>query len=358
MRGRHPNLPLSGLPVRFQTVGLGDAIVVGRGCQKSPRRETTSRTLIGENKGHGCATHGIALIVGELDDRFQTILAGNIVNCAISLKYLKLQRGGRGGRKAEGQGESKALEQHIQLCAGRGICIGETGIPLVYVLLGIMESTAMPLRFVSALFLGGFLMVSPFALAADFPDPVLDAKPGATSPQIAVLAGGCFWCTEVVFEYVAGVSEVVSGYAGGTKESARYDAVSAGATNHAEVIQVKFDPAKVSYGQILKIFFAVAHDPTQLNRQGPDWGKQYRSEIFYADEEQKKVAEAYIAQVDQAKVFSGKIVTRVSALEKFYPAEGYHQDFVKRNPNHGYVVVHALPKVEKLKKNFPGKVKK
>jgi peptide-methionine (S)-S-oxide reductase len=195
------------------------------------------------------------------------------------------------------------------------------------------------------------------AFAADFPDPALDAKP-ATSAQTAVLAGGCFWCTEVVFEQLEGVSEVVSGYAGGTAESAHYDVVSAGRTDHAEVIQVKYDPSKITYGQILKIFFAVAHDPTQLNRQGPDWGRQYRSSIFYKDEEQKRVAEAYIAQLDQAKVFPKKIVTEVVPLKRFYPAEDYHQDFVRRNPMHPYVVVNAKPKVEKVRKQYAGKTKK
>jgi peptide-methionine (S)-S-oxide reductase len=201
--------------------------------------------------------------------------------------------------------------------------------------------------------------LKPSELVPDFPDPAIDipAAPGAKM-QSAVLAGGCFWCTEAVYERLEGVKEVTSGYAGGTAETANYEAVSSGLTEHAESIRIVFDPAKISYGQILKIFFSVAHDPTQLNRQGPDWGRQYRSAIFYADEQQKKVAEAYIAQLNAAKVFDKKIVTEVVPLKKFYPAEGYHQDFVRRNPRQPYVVVNALPKVEKLKKQYPDRVKK
>ncbi|MBK5294657.1 MAG: peptide-methionine (S)-S-oxide reductase MsrA [Acidobacteriia bacterium] len=210
--------------------------------------------------------------------------------------------------------------------------------------------------------LGGMLMMSwiSTAFSADggkFPDPATDVKPGGAALQTAVLAGGCFWCTEAVFEQLAGVKEVVSGYAGGSAQTAHYDVVSAGQTDHAEVIQVSFDAAKISYGRILKIFFSVAHDPTQVNRQGPDWGRQYRSSVFYADAEQKRVAEAYIAQLNQAKVFSAKIATEVVPLTKFYAAEGYHQDFVKRNPAHPYVVVNAKPKVAKVRKAHPDQVK-
>ena len=196
-------------------------------------------------------------------------------------------------------------------------------------------------------------------LVPGFPEPAVDipAGPGAKQ-QEAVLAGGCFWCTEAVFEHLEGVKDVVSGYSGGAAQNADYDSVSSGRTDHAEAIRIVFDPAKITYGQVLKVFFSVAHDPTQLNRQGPDWGRQYRSAIFYADQEQKKVAEAYIAQLTQAKVFDKKIVTEVVPLKKFFPAENYHQDFVKRNPRQGYVVVNALPKVEKLKKKYPEKVKK
>jgi len=192
-----------------------------------------------------------------------------------------------------------------------------------------------------------------------FPDPAVDVSAtGKTGRQVAVLAGGCFWCTEAVFEQLEGVNEVVSGYAGGTAETAHYDVVSAGSTDHAEAIQITFDPSRITYGRLLKVFFSVAHDPTQLNRQGPDWGRQYRSAIFYADEEQKRVAEAYITQLQQAKVFAKQIVTQVVPLKKFFPAETYHQDFVKRNPNQPYVVVNARPKVEKVRKQFPSQTKK
>jgi peptide-methionine (S)-S-oxide reductase len=190
-----------------------------------------------------------------------------------------------------------------------------------------------------------------------FPDPKIDlvVSPDETSAK-AVLAGGCFWCTEAVFEHVKGVTNVVSGYAGGSAETADYRKVAAGVTDHAEVIEITYDPRVTSYGQLLKFFFYIAHDPTQLNKQGPDWGRQYRSAIFYANDEQKRVAEAYIAQLEAAKVFPKKIVTTLERLDRFYTAEDYHQDYVVNNPRNGYVVVNALPKVEKLKKTFPEKV--
>lgn len=184
------------------------------------------------------------------------------------------------------------------------------------------------------------------------PDPATDVR-AEKGKQTAVFAGGCFWCTEAVFEPVKGVSDVVSGYAGGSKESAHYNLVSGGGTKHAEVIQIRYDPAQISYGQLLKIFFSVAHDPTTLNRQGPDHGAQYRSEIFYVHDEQKRVAEAYIQQLTAAKSFDQPIVTKISNLIAFYPAEEYHQDFVQRNPMHPYVVVNAKPKIKKLKETFP-----
>lgn len=192
------------------------------------------------------------------------------------------------------------------------------------------------------------------AKSDDFPNPRLDAelspKPGTAK---AVLAGGCFWCTEAVFEHIGGVKSVVSGYSGGTAETANYDTVSSGGTDHAEAIEVTYDPSKVTFGTILKYFFWVAHDPTQLNRQGPDHGRQYRSAIFYAGDEQRRIAEAYIRQLDEAKVFGKPIVTEVAPLEAFYPAEKYHQNFVKNNPFHPYVMVNALPKVDKAKKAAP-----
>ncbi|MSV30274.1 MAG: peptide-methionine (S)-S-oxide reductase [Bryobacterales bacterium] len=199
--------------------------------------------------------------------------------------------------------------------------------------------------------------LSTTARAASLPDPAIDVT-ASGKRQTAVFAGGCFWCTEAVFEQLAGVHGVISGYSGGEKRDATYPQVSSGATNHAEAIQINFDPAKITYGQLLKVFFSVAHDPTTLNYQGPDHGRQYRSAIFYADEEQKRVADAYIKQLDEAKVFHHRIVTEVKELKAFYVAEEYHQDFVVRNPSHGYVVVNALPKISKVKKEFPTLVKK
>ena len=192
---------------------------------------------------------------------------------------------------------------------------------------------------------------------AEFPSPTLDAAP-AQGRQTAVLAGGCFWCTEAVFEAVEGVEEVIAGYAGGSRETARYEIVSTGRTGHAESILITYDPARITYGQLLKIFFSVAHDPTQLNRQGADTGPQYRSAIFYADQEQKRVAEAYIRQLNQAGVFPGPIVTEVVPLTKFYTAEDYHQDFAARNGSHPYIVAVSDPKLVKLKKMYPGCVRK
>ncbi len=195
-------------------------------------------------------------------------------------------------------------------------------------------------------------------MAADFPDPAVDAKLATTKGKAtAILAGGCFWCTEAVFEIMEGVEDVISGYSGGTKETAKYDIVSSGRTGHAEAILITYDPSKVTYGQLLKIFFAVAHDPTTLNRQGNDIGPQYRSAIFYADEEQKKIAQAYIAQLDSAHVLKNPIVTQVVPVDKFYTAEGYHQNYSANNKT-GYVVAVSDPKVEKLKKQFPGCVRK
>jgi peptide-methionine (S)-S-oxide reductase len=201
------------------------------------------------------------------------------------------------------------------------------------------------------------LVVPAAALAVTIPDPASDVAASAKR-QTAVFAGGCFWCTEAVFEQLAGVHSVVSGYSGGEKRDATYQQVSAGATNHAEAIQINFDPAKVTFGQLLKVFFSAAHDPTTLNYQGPDHGRQYRSAIFYIDEEQRRVAEAYIKQLDEAKVFPHRIVTEVKQMKAFYAAEEYHQDFVVRNPTHGYVVVNALPKIAKVKKEFPALVRK
>jgi peptide-methionine (S)-S-oxide reductase len=194
--------------------------------------------------------------------------------------------------------------------------------------------------------------------APRFPDPSVDPKPAKAGPQIAVLAGGCFWGVEAVFDRLDGVSNVVSGFAGGNASTAHYDIVSTGTTGHAESVQITYDPAKISYGTLLKVFFAVAHDPTELNRQGPDEGTQYRSSIFYATPEQKTVAEAYVRQLSAAKVFSRAIVTKVVPLEGFYSAEPYHQHFLDRNPTYPYIVYNDLPKLDHLKKEFPELLKK
>ncbi len=188
-------------------------------------------------------------------------------------------------------------------------------------------------------------------VTATIPDPAEDLKPtdGQTEAKL-VLAGGCFWCTEAVFEAVPGVTGVVSGYAGGSKVDAEYRKVSAAQTEHAEVIEITYDPSKVTFARLLKVFFGAAHDPTQLNRQGPDTGKQYRSAIFYANDDQKRVAEAYIKQLEKAKVFDKPIVTTMEKLDAFYPAEDYHQDYVKNHPQDGYVRQNVPAKLEKLKK--------
>jgi peptide-methionine (S)-S-oxide reductase len=184
----------------------------------------------------------------------------------------------------------------------------------------------------------------------EFPDPVVDAKLADKSGQShAILAGGCFWCVEAVYKNLDGVSSVKSGYAGGTADTADYETVSSGTTDHAESVEVVYDPSRISYGQILKVFFSIAHDPTQLNRQGPDTGRQYRSAIFYADDEQKRLAEAYISQLNKAHVFDRPIVTEVVPLEAFFQAETYHQDYAARNPLNPYIVINAQPKVRKLR---------
>jgi peptide-methionine (S)-S-oxide reductase len=194
--------------------------------------------------------------------------------------------------------------------------------------------------------------------ASSFPDPAKDIKVTApASKQTAVLAGGCFWGVEAVFDRLKGVSDVVSGFAGGSQSTAHYDAVSTGGTGHAEAVKITYDPSVVSYGTLLKVFFAVAHDPTELNRQGPDEGPQYRSSIFYANEEQKGVAEAYIQQLNDGHIFKRSIVTTVAPLKGFYAAEDYHQDFLDRNPTYPYIVINDMPKLRNLKAEFPDLVK-
>src|SRR5215510_13224513 len=189
--------------------------------------------------------------------------------------------------------------------------------------------------------------------AVVIPAPALD-HPKVSGPlQTAVLAGGCFWGVQGVYQHVRGVRTVLSGYAGGTRETADYRTVSRGTTAHAESVEIRFDPKEVSYGEILQVFFSVVHDPTQLNRQGPDTGPQYRSNIFYVDDAQRSVAQAYIAQLDKTSRFGRPIVTRVDPLEGFYPAEAYHQDFLINNPDSPYIVINDLPKIENFQKLFP-----
>jgi peptide-methionine (S)-S-oxide reductase len=205
---------------------------------------------------------------------------------------------------------------------------------------------------------GGWLLSPLAARAGDaallVPPPALDAplKPGG-APEIAVLAGGCFWGVQAVFQHVNGVGGVVSGYAGGTRETADYEVVSSGRTGHAEAVAIAFDPSVISYGTILRIFFSVAHDPTQRNRQGPDFGPQYRSAIFAADADQRRIAESYIAQLDQAGVFAYPIATELNGPMPFYPAEPYHQDYATLHPDEPYIVFNDQPKVEHLKRLFP-----
>ncbi len=200
----------------------------------------------------------------------------------------------------------------------------------------------------------GALRIDPFA----FPAPEVDLSADGKEQDVAVIAGGCFWCTEAVYAEVDGVLSLRSGYVGGAAETANYRAVCSGTTGHAEALEIVYDPRRLSYGTILKLFFSIAHDPTQLNRQGNDMGTQYRSAIFYKDDAQKRVAEAYIAQIERDKLFTAPIVTTLEPLETFYEAEDYHQEYAARNPNQPYIAHVSTPKVEKLKQNFGGMLKK
>jgi peptide-methionine (S)-S-oxide reductase len=200
------------------------------------------------------------------------------------------------------------------------------------------------MRTLALLFLTLQLLIAGVAVAAP-------TKPAAT--QTAVLAGGCFWGVEGVFEHMRGVRSVVSGYAGGESNTASYEKIGSGRTGHAESVQITFDPKEVSYGDILRVFFSVAHDPTQLNRQGPDTGTQYRSVIFYANDAQRDLARSYIAELDKSGKFARAIVTRVDPLQAFYPAEKYHQDFIANNPRSLYVVINDLPKIRDFKRLYP-----
>jgi peptide-methionine (S)-S-oxide reductase len=185
-------------------------------------------------------------------------------------------------------------------------------------------------------------------------DPAIDLpKPKVKGTQTIVLAGGCFWGVEAVFEQLKGVSDVVSGFSGGSASDAQYDVVSRGSTSHAEAVKITYDPSQISLGQLLKIYFFIAHDPTQVDRQEPDKGKQYRSAIFYANANQQRIAKAYIEKLNESKIFPQPIATQLVSLTKFYPAEDYHQNFIDRNPAYPYVVMHDLPKLDRLKQQFP-----
>jgi len=204
-------------------------------------------------------------------------------------------------------------------------------------------------------FLGvAFLTAALAAAQTNFPDAAVDMPaPSGPGKQSIVLAGGCFWGIEGLFERVKGVTKATSGFAGGEKSTAHYERVSEGNTGHAESVRVEFDPSKITLGQLLKVFFSVGHDPTQLNRQGPDTGTQYRSAIFYSNDDQKRVAEAYIKQLNEAHVFSRPIVTQVVPLKGFYPAEAYHQRYLDNNMTNPYIVYNDLPKLAALKKQYP-----
>jgi peptide-methionine (S)-S-oxide reductase len=204
------------------------------------------------------------------------------------------------------------------------------------------------------LFVGAVACNAGNASALAFPDPTVDAaKPTKPGQQTAVIAGGCFWGIQAVFQHVKGVINATSGYSGGGAKTAEYEVVSTGLTGHAESVKITYDPSQITYGELLRVFFSVAHDPTELNRQGPDSGTQYRSVIFYNNDEEKRIAEAYIAQLEQAKVFQRRIVTQVVPLKAFYPAEAYHQDYATHHPDSPYIMFNDAPKVAHLKQQFP-----
>ena len=211
-----------------------------------------------------------------------------------------------------------------------------------FIVLCLIAVVGVTLRFASA---GGRAMT--------LPDPQVDAPLAAAGDSTAVMAGGCFWGIQAVFQHVKGVKSAVSGYSGGAASTADYELVGTGTTGHAESVRITYDPSQISYGQLLKIFFSVAHDPTELNRQGPDDGPQYRSAIFYNGDEQQRIAAAYVSQLQQAKVFPRKIVTDISPLKGFYEAEAYHQNYATRHPNDPYIVINDAPKVAHLKQQFP-----
>jgi peptide-methionine (S)-S-oxide reductase len=210
------------------------------------------------------------------------------------------------------------------------------------------------IKILSILLLASTIACQASSRAVKLPDPATDAPLSKTkSAQTVVLAGGCFWGIQEVFKHVKGVSSATAGYSGGAANTAQYETVSTGRTGHAESVKVVYDPSQVSFGQILKVFFSVAHDPTELNRQGPDDGTQYRSVIFYAGDEQKRVAQAYVDQLNRAKLFPEPIVTQIVALQAFYPAEAYHQDYAEHHPNEPYIAINDLPKLDHLKQTLP-----
>jgi len=197
------------------------------------------------------------------------------------------------------------------------------------------------------------VMTTPSAAVVKLPDPSLDDTPATKGAATLVLAGGCFWGIEEVYQHVRGVIDAVSGYAGGSARTARYETVSTGTSGHAESVKITYDPSKVTLGQLLKVFFSVAHDPTLLNRQGPDVGSQYRSAIFYSGERQRQLVKSYIDQLNSAGVFRSKIVTQVVPLSDFYPAEDDHQDYARKNPSNPYILINDKPKLDDLKREFP-----
>lgn len=217
--------------------------------------------------------------------------------------------------------------------------------------------SALPALLAATLLLAGCGTSTPLLAAQEdvrnVPTPLVDEAPGQAQSEVAVLAGGCFWGVQGVFEHVNGVAQAVSGYAGGSQATAEYETVSTGSTGHAESVQITFDPQQISYGHLLQIYFSVVHDPTELNRQGPDVGTQYRSAIFPTSAEQARVAKAYIDQLAPAAVFDAPIVTSIEPDQTFYPAEAYHQDFLTRNTDYPYIVIYDLPKIENLKRTQP-----
>jgi peptide-methionine (S)-S-oxide reductase len=210
------------------------------------------------------------------------------------------------------------------------------------------------IHIISLLFVTATIACRASSAAVKLPNPTSDEPLSKTSgAQTVVLAGGCFWGIQAVFEHVKGVSSATAGYSGGSADTAHYEIVSTGRTGHAESVRIVYDPSQISFGQILKVFFSVAHDPTELNRQGPDEGTQYRSVIFYSTGEQRRIAQAYIDQLDRAKVFSQPIVTELAALQGFYSAEAYHQDYAEHHPNEPYIAMNDLPKLDHLKQMLP-----